>query len=96
MHFSAKEGDVTICELISGGSNFKLIFSTGYSTGEKTLEDYSQANIRVPFNIDEFIIKSAKAGFGHHFAFCYGDQKNKLKDFAELCGIEAIDLEEGK
>lgn len=96
MHFSAKEGDVTICELISGSSGLKLIFSKGYSTGEKTLEDYSQANIRVPYNIDEFVIKSAKEGFGHHFAFCYGDQTSKLKDFAELCGIKAVDLEEGR
>ena len=96
MNFSAKKGDITICELISGKSNFKLLFSKAYSTGETTLEDYSQANIKMPYSIDEFAIKSAEAGLGHHFAFCYGDQTSKLKDFAELCGIEAVDLEAGR
>lgn len=94
MHFSAKKGNITICELIYDNNDFKLIFSTGYSTGEKTLEDYSQANIKVPYNIDEFIIRSAESGFGHHFAFCYGDQKNKLKELSKLLDIKAIDLEE--
>jgi L-arabinose isomerase len=93
MHFSAKKGDITICELIYDDNDFKLIFSTGYSTGEKTLADYSQANIKVPFNIDEFIIRSAEAGFGHHFTFCYGNQKNKLIELSKLLNIKAIDLE---
>ena len=94
MHFSAKEGDITICELIYDNNDFKLIFSTGYSTGEKTLEDYSQANIKIPYKIDDFIIRSAEAGFGHHLAFCYGNQKNKLKELSKLLDIKAIDLEE--
>ncbi len=94
MHFSAKEGDITICELIYDNNDFKLIYFTGYSTGEKTLEDYSQANIRINYNIDEFVLKSIEAGSGHHFTFCYGNQKNKLKELSRLLKIKAIDLDE--
>ena len=70
-----------------------LIFSRAYSTGEKTLDDYSQANIRLPYDVDDFALKGAEAGIGHQFAFCYGDQTRKLRSFAELCGIDPVDLD---
>jgi hypothetical protein len=95
MHFVARKGETTLSQLQYLRCKLKMIYTRAKSLNIKIVDYYPQATLQLPINADEFLYRAGKTGCGHHWTFAFGDVRRKLKNLANLLGINSIDIEEG-
>lgn len=96
MYFVAKEGDITLSQLLYHRCEIKMIYTRAKSLGRRIIDYYPQATIELPMSMDDFLYKAGRIGCGHHWTFSYGDLREELKDLSDILGIESVDIERVK
>ena len=94
VEFSLKAGPVTLLSINADrNGKFKMIAAEGVSIAGE-IPQTGNTNTRVSFNepICNFLARWCQAGPTHHLALGIGQHMNTLRKFAQISGIELIEI----
>ncbi|MEM3062978.1 MAG: L-fucose/L-arabinose isomerase family protein [Nitrososphaerota archaeon] len=93
IEFPINEGIVTIARLGNINGKYRLFITKGEAIKTNQIVRGNPAEIKIPYNVEDFLNKLIYKGIEHHYLIVHGDFAEEIEQLCNLMDIEIISIE---